>query len=55
MSGLCTVQGEAVFCTMKEKQPFTALPELSSAELPVRDDESVSNIFEKSVIIMLTR
>lgn len=43
--------GEVVFVSHQKIQAFTALPELSSAELPVKDDETVTNIFEKSKIL----
>lgn len=44
-----TYQGEVVFVFVYHQriQPIAALPELSSAELPAKDDETVSNIFEK--------
>lgn len=48
--GRFTVQdGEVVFVFVYHQriQPIAALPELSSAELPAKDDETVSNIFEK--------
>lgn len=45
MHGMSTVQkGEAVFLYLQRIQPFTALPELSSAELPVRNDETVKSL-----------
>lgn len=44
--GWFTVQGgDVVFVYNQRAQSFMPLPELSSAELPVRDDETVSDIF----------
>lgn len=52
MCGHFTVQGGGeVFVHHHRIQPFTALPELSSAELPVREDVTVSNIFVNSTTV----
>lgn len=52
MCGQCSVQdGEVVFST-RIKQSRASLPELSSAELPVSNYESISNIFENPLIII---
>ncbi len=37
-------------CAVRE-QPFKALPEFSSAELPARGEETLSDIFEKVLLV----